>query len=201
MQRLFQLSFFLLVLTITACSKPALIYKLSPEIQSTTSLQQNIKLISVSVVDKRAPQAKHNDLTFAKSDTNEAAALRKIVIEKLTQDGFKIISDPLLADLSLKFELEKLHTSIDSGILKANLESVVWLKLKAARKGHNLTKLFKTSRSQEVAIPVNSNDITGLTNQALSAQLSKLFSDPELLALSEKSPVETTETFIIEPSS
>lgn len=186
---------------ISGCGATKLAYQVSPEIKSVEQISSNASLIYIAVVEKRAAlPVLEKDQDFAEANGDDLKTLKDAIINRFTKEKMKIISDPLLADLALTFEVEQLNTKITSELFKAKLEATVHTRLKASRKGNNLEKVYKTKRDQEVAIPVNNNDVTGILNQALSAQLSKIFTDPQLIQLTKKSPVETTETFVIDPT-
>ena len=57
------------------------------------------------------------------------------------------------------------------------------LRMKANKQGNTFEKLYKMSRTQEVANPVNNNDLSGIVNQLLSNQLSAIWADPALIEL------------------
>ena len=193
------LIFFLTALA--GCNSTKLAYKISPEIRTGEQLKVATPLVAINVVDKRKKLAGLADKqSYIPAQTDEAKSLKKVILDRLTAEKFKITTDNFLADISLTFEIENLNTKMSSSLLKAELESTIHIRLKANRKGEKLEKLFKISRTQEVAQPVNNNDASGILNQALSAQLSSIFEDPQLLELARKSPTKATDTFVIDPA-
>lgn len=197
-QRLLLLLFITLVSV--ACTPSKLNYKISPELSQLASLKQNVNLIAIAVNDLRQPLSSGTeDEYFVSGDKDDAAQLKLKIINALKANGYKIITDPLLADLSLTFEIEKLSLKVKESLFKAKLEAISEINLKAQNKGNRIEKRYKTSRGQEVAIPVNGNDTTGLLNQALSAQLNTIFADQQLISLANKPAEDATETFTIDP--
>ncbi len=195
------LSLLILLCVLAGCNTAKLAYKISPEIRSVEQLKTSTPLVSINVIDKRAePAALQEKQSYIPAESNEVRSLKKAILDRLTQASFKITTDNLLADISLTFEIEQLNTKMTSSLFKADLESIVHLRLIANRKGEKLEKLFKTARTQEIALPVNNNDVSGILNQALSAQLSNIFEDPQLLELAKKTPAKATDTFVIDPA-
>ncbi|TQV81482.1 YajG family lipoprotein [Aliikangiella coralliicola] len=173
-----------LVLVIAACTPAKLNYLIDPEITTAEQLHSHASLVSVQVLDKRKqlPSQKDKQVVTSAAD-NEAFMLKEKLVDNLKHHKFKIISKPLLADIALEFHIEQLSATVASELFKSNVEVISHLRLKAKSKGRTFEKLYKMSRSQEVANPANQNDVTGVVNQLLSKQLSGMFSDPALIEL------------------
>lgn len=185
---------------LSGCETAKLAYKVGPEIRSFDNIKEHTSIVTISFTDNRSAKPSDSDGEFIQGEGDEVEDLKQAVLSSLKKDNFKISADPFLADLALSFYIEEFTTQVTSSLLKATLEAKVRITVKANRKGHKLEKTFNTTRTQEVAIPVNNNDVTGIMNQALSAQLTNIFNDPQLLELVKKSPKETTETFVIDPA-
>ncbi|WP_444997898.1 YajG family lipoprotein [Aliikangiella sp. IMCC44359] len=184
---------FKLILTLTStialisgCSPSKLNYRLDPEVRNIQSLSEYAQLIAVSVSDNRplaTPNSSNDNILFASGPQNEAALLKTKLIDSLKKNGFKIISNPLLADLSIDIEIEKLEAKVTKSLLRSTVEVVSHLRLKANKQSKKSEKIYKMNRSQEVANPASELDVTGVVNQLLSKQLSVIFSDPMLKKL------------------
>ncbi|WP_196140547.1 YajG family lipoprotein [Aliikangiella sp. G2MR2-5] len=199
MKKTYRLFFVLTAaISLLSCTTGQLAYRIDPEIKSMSKLSEHTPIVAVQVRDKRE-STYYTGEEYAKGPGNESEQLKQNIISQLQKQGFKLITDPLLADLSLTFEIEQLSAKVSKDLFKARIDVDSHIRLKAKRKGTPLEKLFKSNRFQEVAIPVNSNDVTGLINQVLSTQLTAIFDDRELQALAQKSQEENTQTFTIEP--
>ncbi|MCW8998580.1 MAG: YajG family lipoprotein, partial [Kangiellaceae bacterium] len=166
----------------TACTPSKLVYKIDPEIRLGSDYKQNASLVSIKVSDTRTKNSVAVDNKVSvNGPKNLAHELKQKLITRFQKDGFKIITDPLLADLSIQLEIEKLDVAVESELVKAKISANSHLRLKASKKSKPLEKLFKMSRTQEVAIPVNDTEVTGLVNQLLSNQLSNVFADADLV--------------------
>ena len=183
----------LLVLSIVAlvglmgCSPASLSYRLDPEVNNVQRLSNHAKLVSVSVTDNRQQKATaaEQDIIIASGPEDEAKVLRTLLIDNFKKNNFKIINNPLLADLSIEIQIEQLEARINKSMFKSEVKVSSHLRLKAKKQSQSLEKLFKMNRNQEVANPPNELDVTGVVNQLLSNQLSSIFADPALIKLAE----------------
>lgn len=182
-----------------ACTPSKLVYKVDPEIKLASEYKQNASLVSIKVADNRTrvSESKDKEISII-GPQNLANQLKQKLITRFQKEGFKIITNPLLADLSIQLEIEKLDVAVESELVKAKISANSHLRLKAAKKSKPLEKLFKMSRTQEVAIPVNDTEVTGLVNQLLSKQLSGIFADADLVELAKSKAEDDTQTFIID---
>jgi uncharacterized lipoprotein YajG len=170
------------ILCLTSCANTPLGYKIDPEITTIKQFANQSSLIAISIIDKRTQEqnSANEDITFVPRQKDEAALLRTKLIEILKQNDFRIISNKLLADVSLELEIVEFQVSIETGLFKSNLKVSSQLRVKSSAQGNNFEKLYKMNRTQEVANPVNNKDLSGVVNQLLSKQLSDVWSDPAL---------------------
>jgi len=182
------LLFSVLFQIITACSTTSLNYKIDPEISNMKQFANQSSLIAISVIDKRAnhDQATHDESILIPGQKNEVEIIKTKILDNLKQNNVRIISNPLLADISLELHIEEFKVVIESELFKSKLKVTSHLRMKASKNGRFFEKLYKMARTQEVANPANSNDVTGIVNQVLSKQLSAIWSDPALSQLTTK---------------
>jgi uncharacterized lipoprotein YajG len=175
-----------LILMVSACATANLSYRLDPEIGNLQSLSSFAQLVSVSVIDKR-PQPKREtaeNTLIINGPTDEAAELRNKLIDHLKAKNFKIIANPLLADIALEIHIENLQAVVRSEFLKSEIQVDSQLRLKANKQSKTYENIYTMSRTQEVANPVNNADISGVVNRILTEQLSLIFNEPALAQLS-----------------
>jgi|GEM_PF-3182194 len=170
---------------LSGCTPATLNYRLDPDVGDLQSLAGQAKQIAFMVVDKRTDQtqASTDSLIFVAGPDNEAAALKRKIIDSLMKNNFKIISNPLLADLSIELTIEQLNAQVEKSMFKSNVKVTSHLRVKAKKQENSFERLYKSNRSQEVANPANETDVTGVVNQLLSQQLGQIFADPELVKL------------------
>lgn len=182
------ISFILLSqLSLGGCAVGQLNYQVDPEITNLETLAQNASLVSINVVDNRKKQTNNNQITnesktiYANGPEEIASLFKTKLLNNFKNNGFKIISNPLLADVALEFHIETLQAKVTSSFFKSSIEVISHIRLKANKKRQPFEKLFKTAQYQSVVKPAKSNEVTGVVNQALSLQLSSILSDKELL--------------------
>jgi len=173
----------LLILMMVACSTAPLNYKIDPEIKNINQFVDPSSMIALSVIDNRALTTNQQS-SLISGPENEADVIKSKLIEILKQNNFKIISNLLLADIALELHIEQFDVNIESDLFKSKIKVESQLSLQAKKNGASFNKLFKMNRSQELANPVNSNEVTGIVNQLLSKQLSTIWSDPGFIKLS-----------------
>ncbi len=176
----------LLYLTLTACSPKTLYYKLDPDFGNINESIQAAELVALQIIDKRKPPSLQADQMSVKGPEQEIKHLRTLLTERFKSENKKIISKPLLADLAFLIEINQLEVILSPGTFKSEFSAASNFQLTVTKKGATWSKIFRASRSQEVANPVNSNEATGLINQLLSEQFNKAFSDPGLKQLIEQ---------------
>jgi uncharacterized lipoprotein YajG len=175
-----------LCLILTACSPKTLYYKLDPDFGNINENIQKAELVALQVTDKRSlPSLKEEQLNV-KGPEQEVELLRSLLIERFKSENKKIISKPLLADLAFLIEIKQLEVILSPGTFKSEFSATSHFQLTVTKKGETWSKIFRASRTQEVANPVNSNEATGLINQLLSEQFNKAFSDSGLKQLIEQ---------------
>lgn len=174
---------YLITLLITGCNTAVLKYQLDPGIDNMDSIPKNLSIVAMKVIDSRDKTIKNNDnskqLVVAYSD-NEAKLLQDKLVALLKQEGYKIISNPLLADVAFELKIMRLDLTVESATFKSVIEGHNELKFTAIKRGEQWSKIYRGSRKQEVANPTNNLDVTGVMNQMLTKQLSNMFSDQAL---------------------
>jgi uncharacterized lipoprotein YajG len=143
-------------------------------------------VVAVSVNDMRQAlenSADTDEITKVVRQKDEALVIRTKLMDSLKNNGFKIISNKLLADVALELDIVEFEVSFKSNFFKSELMVTSHLRMKANKQGNTFEKLYKMSRTQEVANPVNNNDLSGIVNQLLSNQLSAIWADPALIEL------------------
>lgn len=176
---------FLTLVLVSGCSVKQLSYQLDPELTSVQRLANHVKIVAVSVTDKRSAIAQKDtdDVFYVKGPNQEAELLKSKIIDNLKRNDFKIIGNNLLADLAINVEIEQLDAKVEHSFFKSKIAAKSHLRLKANKKSQRFEKLYKTTRAQEVANPANELDVTGVVNQMLSEQLTTIFTDPALINL------------------
>jgi len=99
----------------------------------------------------------------------------------LKDNQFKIINRVLLADIGLEIKIIDLKLSITSEFFKSKLIGKSVLEIIIHKKSERWSKTYNTSRTQDVANPVDEFDATGVMNQMLSKQFNNIFTDKELI--------------------
>ena len=103
------LSIFALLILNVACTPNKLIYKVDPEIKLASDYKQNASLVSIKVSDNRMVKSVTSNEEISVVGPNDLAdELKQKLITRFQQEGFKIITNPLLADLAIQLEIEKL---------------------------------------------------------------------------------------------
>lgn len=166
------------------CSSAKLKYSLDPEISYLEETALASKVISVKVIDGRKlleEQPSSSDEINIAGPENIAKHLQTLIIAKLKQQGYKIGSNPLLADTAYELKLEELKLIASKNLLKSTLKASSKVVLTISKHSESFTKIFQSTRTQEVANPISALDATGVVNQLLSEQLAKAFSDPKFV--------------------
>lgn len=177
----------LTVALLSGCNPQTLKYRLDPDFSALSEVARNVELVAVDVTDNRKRNSTSSEQSIQSESTDEAALLKKGLIDQLKELDFKIINNPLLADLAVIMEINQLGLNIDESIFKSTLKASSQLTLTIRKNGQEWSKIFRSSRDQEVANPVNNNDATGVINYLISKQLSAAFTDPALMEFLAKS--------------
>ncbi|MET1255156.1 YajG family lipoprotein [Aliikangiella maris] len=181
-------SYFLMITclaAVSACTPAKFRYRIDPEITQAQSLAAKAQTIAVQVTDLRSNNypTQNNKITLISGPVDEAAQLKAQIIDNLTRSQFRIISNPLLADLNVELQIETLQAAVNQSMLKSTIKVDSHIRLIASKQGNKIEKLFRTTREQDVANPVKELDVTGVVNQLLSQQLTSIFNEPALLNL------------------
>lgn len=169
---------------LTACTTPTtLTYHLDPEIAELDKLSPLAKVIAISVTDKRPAQTPSNNknIIIINNNPDDAAILKEKLITQLKKNNFQIISNPLLADVSIAIQIEQLAIKILKSFLKSKISVRNQLRVTTYKQGQKLTKRYRMNRQQEIMNPPSERDITGIVNLLLSKQLSAILTDPSLI--------------------
>lgn len=168
---------------LAACSTTQLSYKIDPEISGLDKLSKQVKMVSVSVIDKQVSEklVDAEKIEPVGGFDNVANVLKQSLIEHFKNNQFKIISNPLLADLGVELQIKILTVQVKSNLLTSEIQITSHLLLKAQKHSKSFKKLYKSEMMQELVNPISSNQITGLVNQLLSKQLSNILSSPKLI--------------------
>lgn len=175
------------ILIISACNPAMLKYQLDPEISQLNQLAGNAKIVALKVIDSRKDSSLNNtDEKMIAGPVEEAKQLQRKLIDLLKENGYKIISKPLLADIAFEIEITNLELTIESSTFKSIIRGKSELKLTANRHSQQWSKIYRATRQQEVANPANDLDATGVVNQMLTKQFSTMFIDESLQAFLAK---------------
>lgn len=188
--KLIKLTILSIIFGLSGCAVGKLNYQIDPEIASVSQLAEQVSIIAVSVTDNRTATGNTNstkNLVYADGPADAADALKSRLLEHFRNSRLKIISNPLLADLAIEISIEKLEAKVISNFYKSEIHAVSQIRLKANKKRIPYEKIFQATRSQSVSKPATSNEVTGVINQLLSEQISKILNDPGLLELAAKS--------------
>ncbi|TQV75523.1 hypothetical protein FLL45_11450 [Aliikangiella marina] len=174
-----------LISFLAGCTTEKLNFGIDPEISSVQQLSRGVQQISVSVNEQLPDNIEgiKKDLIIANGPDDPAGVLRNKILDQLKANQFRIISNPLLADLSLSFTIETLYATVDTGMFKSEINAVSHIRVQAKKQGKTFEKVYRNTRKQEVANPANEIDVTGVVNQMLTQQMTAIFTDPRLLAL------------------
>ena len=170
---------------LSGCVSQQLDYSVDPEIIGSGQLSKTTGRIALKVIDNRTADSAANLINPGK-DTTLAGSIKQSLLNQLKSEQIKIISDPLLADLALEFQIEQFEVKLDAGVLQATIGVNSRIRLKARRKNRPFEKSFQMTRTQDVAKPVTAIDVTGVVNQLLSKQLSQILEDRQLLEFSQQ---------------
>jgi len=179
------------VLSITGCSSQTLKYRLDPDFGSLQEVAGQSKIVAVKVTDSRTTAQAQSNKTIISSTADEAKVLKDGLTKQLKELEYKIINNPLLADLAVTLDLKTLSLDLEASTFKSTLKAESSFTLTIRKNRQEWTKIFRSGRTQEVANPVNDNDATGVINQLLSKQLSSAFSDPALMEFLAKASQES----------
>ena len=178
---------FLTTVALSGCNPDILKYQLDPGIDQLNGLAENAKIVALSVKDNRPVSS--NQSSSIKSilgPNDEANVLRGKLVALLKQGGYKIINNPLLADISFEIQINKLELNIESSTFKSTIRGNSEFKFSVRKNGEDWAKVYRATREQEVANPVNELDATGVMNQMLTRLLSNAFSDASLKEFIQK---------------
>ena len=184
---IFQLAGLLLILFIAGCNPQVLKYKIDPEFGALDVFAGNSKIVAIKINDHLKPTSSASDITISRPE-NIAGTLKKGLINQLKDLDYKIINNPLLADLAITMDLRTLDVKIDTQTFKSELSANSEFQLTIRRKGEEWTKVFRSGRTQEIANPAKDRDVSGVINQLLSRQLAAAFADPKLMEFLAKLP-------------
>lgn len=172
---------FAIIIVISACNPAALKYQLDPEIAYLNQLSEETKIVALKVIDARTAISPDNTKqNIISGPGDEAKILQDKLITQLKQNGFKIISKPLLADIAFEIEITQLALTMETSTFKSIIRGKSEIKLTASKQGTKWSKVFRATREQEVANPANDLDVTGVINQMLTKQFSNIFTDQSL---------------------
>ena len=169
------------ILIISGCNPATLKYQLDPEISYLNQLPDETKIVALKVIDARTATSPDNtEQHLVSGPSDEAKILQDKFITQLKQNGLKIISKPLLADIAFEIEIVHLALTLESSTFKSVIRGKSEIKLTANKQGATWSKIFRATREQEVANPANDLDVTGVINQMLTKQFSRIFTDQTL---------------------
>ena len=169
-----------LSLLLTACSPTKLNYQIDPDFSKLAPLVKGNEIIFVSVSDNRIASNTSIQNSLIKADIPDKDALKTKLTQYLKDNQHKIINRVLLADLGLEIKIQSLELLLESGTFKSKLSAKSTLEIIIHKKSNQWSKVYKASRVQEVATPVNNLDTTGVINQMLTKQFESIFTDAEL---------------------
>lgn len=170
-----------ITILLIGCNPAMLQYQLDPEITHLDQLPEETKIVALRVIDTRVTDASSEDnQNIIAGPIDEAKVIEKKLTDFLKQAGYKIISKPLLADIAFEIEITTLQLTLESSTFKSTIRGKSEMKLNVNKQGEQWSKIFRASREQEVANPVNDLDVTGVVNQMLTKQFSSIFSDQTL---------------------
>jgi len=184
------ISILTILFVMTGCTPALLKYQLDPGFDAVKEAAGTAKIVAVSVVDLRKNNERStlNGKIAINGIEADAKVLQAKLIEKLKRENYKIISKPLLADIAFEIEINKLSLLIESGTFKSVIQGQSEFKLTVNKHSERWSKIFRATRTQEVANPANNLDATGVINQMLTKQLATAFSDPALADFVSKEP-------------
>ena len=173
--------FLALILSLSGCNTKKPTYNLDPEFGLLQEPTNNTSIVAVKIIDNRQKAKEQDDKQIILSSSgNDAEVLQDKLISRLKQLDYKIINKPLLADIAYEIQLNKLNITLETGILKSKFVANSEAKFTVRRNSQQWTKIFRASKTQEVANPATDREATGIINQLLSQQLESAFSDSSL---------------------
>jgi len=174
-------------LSMVACGVASIKYHMDPDLSGLSQLSSTGSSVYLKVIDSRSATPKlPADYDEVGGPTKETEVLRQKLLTQLKKSGFKIISKPLLADLTIEVEVITLNLAKKPSVFDSVLLAKSAIKLTVKRQGDQWAKIYKVSRMQTVANPANNTDATGIMNQVLTEQFRLFFSDPSLLDFANK---------------
>lgn len=169
---------FSLLLVMTGCQTANLTYRVNPDLSPLQQLQSQAEMIAINVVDKTESTAQNSNSLRTEKPITES--IQEQLKKAATAAGMKLIANPLLADLGLTLEIEVFDVSLNASTFSSEMKVKSQLNLQLQKKSRSYQKRFISSRTQEVANPVNNNDITGIVNQILSEQFAAALNDSDI---------------------
>ena len=186
--KLLVINLIVITFVLSACTHAQLSYQLDPELNNFPPPVANTKLIAFDLIDKTSTNQSISgkESVYVVSDRQQFSPLSQKFINRLKALDYKIISNPLLADIAITIEISQLDLLLEKGIFKSKFNAYSQIKFTINKKSEPWSKIYKANKTQEVANPATNLDATGIINQLLSEQLEKGFSDPSLLKFLKK---------------
>jgi len=162
-----------------ACQPQFIQYRLGPDYSPLARLSPKQPLMALKVVDKRGtPSDPMTSGVKTQPRTELGDTLDQLIKQAAKENGIRLISNPLLADIALTLEIESFEVIVETGTLKSRIIVKAQTNMVLAKKSTSHSKRFITSRRQEVANPVTEKEVSGLVNQTLSEQFALMMQDP-----------------------
>ncbi len=180
--------FSLLLVSLIACGSASISYQMDPDLSGLSQISYRGSNVSIKVIDNRPSTTQYPlDYSEVKGPQQTSKILRQKLLTQLKKSGFKIINNPLLADLSIEVEILTLQLSKKPSVFDSSLLAKSAIKLVVRKQDQQWAKIYKVSRMQTVANPATDTDATGIMNQVLTEQFQLFFDDPSLIDFTNKS--------------
>lgn len=165
-----------LVMGLAACAPSRHLITLAPQTPAATSQASGVHSISVHVADGResATIGKRGDAVLY-TEQDVPALLHKTVSDGLAQRGFTVGAAPGSNNLFLT--LSSLTFEAGGGKWVAKTE----VSARAVRSGGEYKANYRIERDKQAVLTPGAKESEEIINEALSAVLSKLFNDQDLL--------------------
>ncbi len=173
--------------SLLACGSASIKYQMDPDLTGIKQLSKRGASVYLNINDSRTSPAEFPiDFSPVDGPQQTTKVLRDIILKQLKLNGFKIINNPLLADLSIDVDILTLKLGMKPSMFDSVFLAKSAVKLTLKRQDEQWAKIYKVSREQTVANPATDADATGIMNQVLTEQFQRFFNDPSLIEFANK---------------
>lgn len=178
----------LAVALLSGCAFNAQTVQLNPTVPSTHSTEGQGVSVAVRVVDERASQSLGHRGGAAgaaaeiTTNSDVAAIVSGQVTRALRNDGFAVLGPNAQGNASLTIEVRLLNYSTSVGFWTGGIQIEATLEAKAQKSGKSFEQMYRVKNEQRVVVVPTADKNAEWINAALGNAITKLVTDPKLLA-------------------